>query len=165
MTSINNSCDLSNDINKYLNNLNDKLTFNNKKTKIHDAFIFKLLYTMANTTQEQITMRINKYKHNDISRTAYNKKINNIDICYFENFYKYLNERIDYYFHKESNNFVIYAVDGTYIQLKESLNKKCKRAKNNSSVTCLSTGIFNVTYNEPTILKFENNETSKKNHL
>ena len=26
----------------------------------------------------------------------------------------------------------------------------------------LSTGIFNVTYNEPTILKFENNEISKK---
>jgi len=29
-------------------------------------------------------------------------------------------------------------------------------------VTCLSTRIFNVTYNKPTILKFENNETSEK---
>jgi len=51
---------------------------------------------------------------------------------------------------------------GTYIQLKEALNKDCKRAKNDGSVTCLLTGIYNVTYNEPKLINFENNKTSEK---
>ena len=68
-----------------------------------------------------------------------------------------------YYFGSNNNNdYVILAVDGTYIQLKEKLADECKRIKNTSSVTCLVTGIFNITYNTPEILKFENNETSER---
>ena len=77
--------------------------------------------------------------------------------------YTYLNKQILYYFgSNNNNNYVILAVDGTYIQLKEKLADECKRIKNTSSVTCLVTGIFNITYNNPEILKFENNETSER---
>ena len=76
--------------------------------------------------------------------------------------YTYLNKQILYYFGSNNNNndYVILAVDDTYIQLKEKLADECKRIKNTSSVTCLVTVIFNITYNTPEILKFENNETS-----
>ena len=77
--------------------------------------------------------------------------------------YTYLNKQILYYFESNNNNdYVILAVDGTYIQLKEKLPDDCKRNNNTSSVTCLVTGIFNITYNNPEILKFENNETSER---
>jgi len=40
-----------------------------------------------------------------------------------------------------------------------------KKKKNNNSVTCLSTGIFNLTYNEPSILKLENKITNERTSL
>lgn len=57
---------------------------------------------------------------------------------------------------------IIYAVDGTYIQLKENLHNDCKRTKNDTSVTCLVTGVYNVSHNFPVGITFENNETSEK---
>lgn len=161
MTFINNMRKLINDIKKYLKELSKKLGFKKRKTSIYDAFIFKLLYTMNDSCQELVATKINLFNNNDASRIAYLKRINNIDVSVFEKFNDFFNKRVDYYFHNDNKDYTIYA-DGTYTQLKEALNKDCKRVKNNNSVTCLSTGIFNVTYNEPTILKFENNETSEK---
>ena len=154
--------DLIIDIKNYLNKLNKKLEFKTRKTTINDAFIFKLLYTMNNATQQNITTKINYFNNNDASREAYIKRIDSIDISIFEEFNNYFNKQVDYYFNNDNNEYTIYAVDGTYIQLKEALNKDCKRAKNDGSVTCLLTGIYNVTYNEPKLINFENNKTSEK---
>jgi hypothetical protein len=137
------------DIKNYLNKLNKKLEFKTRKTSITDAFIFKLLYTINGSTQENVTTKLNYFNNNDASRASYIKRINSIDISIFEQFNDFFNKRVNYYFYNDNNEYTIYAVDGTYIQLKEALNKECKRTKNDASVTCLLTGIFNVTYNEP----------------
>ena len=119
---------------------------------------------MVNATQEDIKIKLNFFNKTDASRTSYIKRINQIDITVFEDIYNYFNKQLIYYFNsnkhnnhinqinnddinKINNDHIIYAVDGTYIQLKEKLHKYCKRAKNNSSVTCLVTGIFNITAN------------------
>jgi hypothetical protein len=163
MNFINNFSRLSNDIKLYLDNLNCQLGFKKRKTSLIDGILFKILYTMKNSTHENITTKLNLYNNKDVSRVAYTKKINNINLHVFENLYNYLNNRINHYFYNIKNNdYIIYAVDGSYIQLKEKLHTECKRKKNNTSVTALLTGIYNVTYDNSVLLKFENNETSER---
>ena len=161
MSFINNFNKLSIDIKNYIKKLNIQLQFKNRKTSLLDGFLFKILYTMKNSTQENITTKLNLYNNNDASRISYLKRINKIDICIFENIYNYFNKQITSYF-GNNNNYIIYAVDGTYIQLKEKLHDECKRVKNNTSVTSLITGIYNVTHNHPELIKFENNQTSER---
>ncbi len=43
-----------------------------------------LLYTMNNSTQENITTKINYFNNNDVSIASYIKRIDNIDITIFE---------------------------------------------------------------------------------
>ena len=164
MNFIKNFNKLSLDIKNYINIISNQKKFRNRKTSLFDGIIFKLLYTMEKSTQDYVTCKLNLYNNNNASRKAYIKRIDNMDVSIFEKIYTYLNKQILYYFGSNNNNndCVILAVDGTYIQLKEKLADECKRIKNTSSVTCLVTGIFNITYNTPEILKFENNETSER---
>ena len=111
------------DIKNYLNKLNKKLEFKTRKTSITDAFIFKLLYTINGSTQENVTTKLNYFNNNDASRAFYIKRINSIDISIFEQFNDFFYKRVNYYFYNDNNDCTIYAVDGTYIQLKKALNK------------------------------------------
>ena len=67
MNFTNKMCNLIVDIKNYLNKLNKKLEFKTRKTTINNAFIFKLLYTMNNSTQENITTKINYFNNNNAS--------------------------------------------------------------------------------------------------
>jgi len=111
--------DLIIDIKNYLNKLNKKLEFKTRKTTINDAFIFKLLYTMNNATQQNITTKINYFNNNDASREAYIKRIDSIDISIFEEFNNYFNKQVDYYF---NNDNTIYAVDGINLNFFRNLS-------------------------------------------
>jgi len=163
MNFINNFNNLSRDIKNYIQQISKIHKFKNRKTSLSDGILFKLLYTIKNATQESVTTKLNLYNKIDASRVAYIKKINKINVNTFHKLHNYFNKRINYYFNNNINNqYIIYAVDGTYIQLKESLTTDCKRKKNTGSVTTLSTGIYNVTYDTPTLIKIENNETSEK---
>lgn len=167
MNFINKLLNLSSNIKIFLNNLNNKLKYS-KKTNIINGFLFKLLYTMNNSTQIDTTVTLNIFNNTNISRISYINRVKNIDISVFNDIYNYLNKQINLHFHDSINNdndYTIFAVDGTYLQLKESLSCECKKKKNNNSVTCLSTGIFNLTYNEPSILKLENKITNERTSL
>ena len=113
---------------------------------------------MKKSTQDYVTCKLNLY--NNASRKAYIKHIDNMDVSIFDQphmrrlcpkertykIYTYLNKQILYYFGSNNNNdYVILAIDGTYIQLKEKLDNKFKSIKNTSSVIYLVTGIFNIT--------------------
>ena len=65
------------DIKNYLNKLNKELEFKTRKTSITDAFIFKLLYTFNESTQENVTTKLNYFKD-----MIYLKMIYNIAIFY-----------------------------------------------------------------------------------
>ena len=75
------------DIKRYLKKLSKKLGFKYRKTTIYDAFIFKLLCTMDNSTQEIVATKINLFNNNDASRVAYLKRINAALICLQSKFY------------------------------------------------------------------------------
>jgi len=123
---------------------------------------------MNNSTQIDTTITLNIFNNTNISRISYINRVKNIDISVFNDIYNYLNEQINLHFHDSINNdddYTLFAVDGTYLQLKESLSCECKKKKNNNSVTCLSTGIFNLIYNEPSILKLENKITNERTSL
>jgi hypothetical protein len=68
MNFINNFSRLSNDIKLYLDNLNCQLGFKKRKTSLIDGVLFKILYTMKNSTHENITTKLNLYNNKDVSR-------------------------------------------------------------------------------------------------
>ena len=107
MNFINNlSCDIKN----YIQQISKIHKFKNRKTSLSDGILFKLLYTIKNATQKSVTTKLNLYNENDASRFTYIKKINKINVNTFYKLHNYFNKRIN-------NQYIIYAVDGTYIQL------------------------------------------------
>jgi len=131
MNFINKLLNLSSNIKIFLNNLNNKLKYS-KKTNIINGFLFKLLYTMNNSTQIDTTITLNIFNNTNISRISYINRVKNIDISVFNDIYNYLNEKINLNFNYNINNdydYTIFAFDGKYLQLKESLSFECKKKK------------------------------------
>jgi len=94
---------LSKNINSYLNLKNKEFKFINKKTNLIDGFIFKLLTTTHNSTQTSITNKLNLFKNEIISRTAYTNRSNSLNIDFYKNFIKYFDNQIKNIFIPKKN--------------------------------------------------------------
>jgi hypothetical protein len=122
-------------INNYYNNINIKKNIKRRKTNLNDGFLFKLLNTQLNSTQETVTAKLNTYNKQNISRTSYSDRANQLDLKFFSDIYKKFSNLIDkIFYNKNDNNMNIIAVDGTYCQFKSSITNNQNLNKNNSSI-------------------------------
>ena len=106
-----------------------------RKTNLNDGFLFKLLNTQLNATQETVTAKLNTYNKQNISRTSYADRANQLDLEFFSDIYKNFSDLVDkIFYNKNDNNMNIIAVDGTYCQFKSSITNNQNLNKNNSSI-------------------------------
>jgi hypothetical protein len=149
--------------NSYFNNhINFKQNIKKRKTILNDGLLFKLLYTQKNSTQEIVTSKLNTYYKKNITRTSYCDRVKQLDINFFENLNNKFSELIDSLFYNNNNKMNIIATDGTYTQFKSSTTNNENLNKNKSSVTCLSTCLYSVTYNNPINLKLESDMSNER---
>ena len=149
--------------NDYFNNhINFKQNIKKRKTILNDGLLFKLLYTQKNSTQEIVTSKLNTYYKKNITRTSYCDRVKQLDINFFENLNNKFSKLIDSLFYNNNNKMNIIATDGTYTQFKSSTTNNQNLNKNKSSVTCLSTCLYSVTYNDPINLKLESDMSNER---
>ena len=64
---------LSKSINIFLNKKHLEYNFKTRNTSLTEGFLFKLLSTEINSTQEKVTLKINNYNKTNINRISYYK--------------------------------------------------------------------------------------------
>lgn len=152
--------------NNFLNDNNNKYIKRNKKTNLVDGFIFKLLYTQKNHTQDNVTDKINKFKNTFIDRTCFRERSNLIDETLLSSYYNHINTHINNLFYKDREikiETIIIALDGSKGAGYASVDDKpIKNNKNNDTFNFLNIRFFNITYNEPMVLHTENHKNERK---
>lgn len=142
-------------INNFIGNESKNYIKRNRKTDLHDIFLYKLLSNHPNKNTTTATNLINEFRKEHITRQAYCKRSNNIDISFYDKLLKEVNNYINNNFNNKNhtNNIInhqIYAVDGTSNNLLANLKGANFKNNKNGSITAESMGIFNITYNVPT---------------
>jgi hypothetical protein len=154
-------------INQFITNENKNNIKRIRKTDLHDAFLYKLLSNQPKKNTTSATNTINDFRKENISRQAYCKRSNNIDISFYEKLLK----EIDNYIHNNFKiknhmddmiNHQIYAVDGTNNNLLSNLTNANFKKNKNGSITAESMGIFNITYNVPINIVINEHHNERK---
>jgi len=166
---------LSDFINNYIK-LHTSETFvaRNKKSDIFDGILFRLLYSQIDMSQDRVASKLNSLKctHNNgnkISRQAYASREKSIPLDFYTKFYNNITDFIDTDIYKKTNcSYEVFAVDGTDISLLKTddlMSNNYKTNKNNKSITALSIGIFNVTYETPINLDLVNHKNERRSFV
>ena len=103
-------------INKFIINENKNYIKRNRKLDLHDIFLYKLLSNQPGKTTTSSTNTLNEFRKSYISRQAYDKKSNIIDIHFYEKLLKEINNYINTNFTIKNHtdnilNHQIYAID------------------------------------------------------
>ena len=160
--------ELSNFSKNFLKMKNKILIKRKRETDIFDGFLFKFLYSQKTKTHDDITKQLNSFKKKNIHRSSYEERLKLIDDKFLLEYYKYLNDKIDELFYKDTNTcFIpIIAYDGSkgtaYATTK---NTPIKKNKKNSTITFLNMGFFNVSYNDPSFLKLLEHKNERKGSI
>lgn len=141
-------------INNFITNENYNYIKRNRKLDLHDIFLYKLLSNQPGKNTISSTNTLNEFRKSCISRQAYDKKSNIIDIHFYDKLLKEVNNFINTNFiiENHTNNIInhqIYAIDGTFNNLKGNIKNATIKKNKNGSITAESMGIFNITYNMP----------------
>ncbi len=145
-------------MNSIVNNLNSafglisKWNTNIRKRKISniDAVKYRFKYTDINTTKEQIKSNINFNNKNNIWRTSYDRKENNISCKLYYNILdkirNYYNSTID----NNRNRMTIISVDGTFNNTNmEKFNDKLETSLNMGYYDTVNDIPIDLTFNKP----------------
>lgn len=150
---------------KFLEEKNKLLIKRNKETNIFDGFIFKLLYSQKYVGHLDITKIINEFKNKSINRTSYSQRAKIITEEFLCEYFSFLNIELNNLFYNNKQNNILVpciASDGVKsIAYYSTKNKKCIKNKNDT-FTFLSIGMFNITYNEPVLLKTLDHKNERK---
>ena len=147
----------------FIETQNKKYIKRKRETDLHDAIAFKLHYTQKNITQLMITDKINDFHKSSTERSCYVDRSKLIDEKLIFDYYEHLDNKINELFYKKSNSYQIIAVDGikgnAYASTK---NQSFKTTKGNDIFTFLSIGFFNVTHNDPCLLRAVEHKNERK---
>ena len=151
----------------FLEEKNKILVKRNKETNIFDGFIFKLLYSQKRVGQIDVVKEINDFKHKFTDRSCYLDRTKLITEDFLCDYFKFLDEGINNIFYKDQrlNTTILPVVscDGSKsIAYYSSKNKPSKKKNKNDTFTFLNMGMFNVTYNEPCLLKPVEHKNERK---
>lgn len=123
-----------------------------RKTDMFDGFLFKLLYSRKNVTQDQVTSQINSFNKTSLHTTSFSRRSVDIPKSFITEYTDFMNKKIDEEFDKQTNIIPLIAIDGVKSNM-YSKTKKCpQKIKNNKkgkSKTFLSMGYYNISYDEP----------------
>lgn len=135
-----------------------------KGTNLFDAFAFKMHYTQKEMTQISVTNKINKFKKTSIDRSCYVDRTKIIDEKLLTSYYSFMDNKINELFYKNKNIlYQICAVDGTKTNAYASThNQKFKPTKRQDIFTFLNIGFFNVSYNDPCLLRSVDHKNERK---
>jgi len=97
-------------INNFITNENYNYIKRNRKLDLHDIFLYKLLSNQPGKNTISSTNTINEFRKSCISRQAYNKKSNIIDIHFYDKLLKEVNNfiNINFIIENHTNNIINY---------------------------------------------------------
>ena len=150
----------------FIETQNKKYIKRKKETDLHDGIAFKLQYTRKNITQLMVTNKINDFNKSSIERSCFVDRSKLIDEALIFSYYEHINNDIDKLFYKNKSAYQVCAVDGmkgnAYITTK---NQSFKPTKSNDIFTFLSIGFFNVTHNDPCLLRAVDHKNERKSFI
>ena len=151
---------------KFLEEKNKILIKRNKETNIFDGFLFKLLYSQKYVGHLDVTKEINEFKNKFTDRTCYAERAKLITDDFLCDYFKFLDDEINNLFYCNKNNPTVIpfiSTDGTKsIAYYSSKNKPQSKKNKNDTFTFLTMGMFNITYNEPVLLKPVDHKNERK---
>ena len=135
-----------------------------KSTNLHDAFAFKMFYTKKEMTQLMVTNELNKFKNTLTKRSCYVDRASLIDEPLLISYYSFINNKIDELFYdKKHIQYQICAIDGTKCNAYTSTqNQTFKPTKRGDIFTFLNIGFFNVSHNDPCLLRSVEHKNERK---
>ena len=135
-----------------------------RDTNLFDAFAFKMYYTQKEITQSLVTNKLNKFKKTSIERSCYVDRSKLIDDKLLISYYSFMDEKINSLFYKNKDiPYQICAVDGTKTNAYSSAhNHTFKSTKRQDIFTFLNIGFFNVSYNDPCLLRSVDHKNERK---
>lgn len=151
---------------KFLEEKNKILVKRKKETDIFDGFLFKLLYSQKYVGHLDVTKEINDFKNKFTDRTCYSERSKLISEDFLNDYFLFLDNEINNLFFKNRNDSLIIpciSTDGTKsIAYYSSKNKPPNKKNKNDTFTFLTMGMFNVTYNEPVLLKTVDHKNERR---
>jgi len=130
---------------------NNNICLRKNKIILRDAVYYRFMYSKNNTTKEAITSSLNFDNNNNIHRTSYYRKENNITLELYKNILDKIKEKYNKIITGNNleilNDKTILAVDGTFNNT--NINKL-----DNTLETSLSMGYYDVTKDIPIDLEF-----------
>lgn len=135
-----------------------------RDTNLFDAFAFKMYYTQKEITQSLVTNKLNKFKKTSIERSCYVDRSKLIDDKLLISYYSFMDKKINGLFYKNKDiPYQICAVDGTKTNAySSSHNHTFKSTKRQDIFTFLNIGFFNVSYNDPCLLRSVDHKNERK---
>ena len=152
---------------KFIEEQNKKYIKRKKETDLFDAFAFKIQYTKKEMSQSKITNKINDFKKTTTKRSCFVDRMKLIDENLLFSYYDHLDKDINSLFYNNKNiTYQICAVDGTKANAyATTINQSFKTTKSKDIFTFLSIGFFNVTYNDPCLLRCVEHKNERKGLL
>ena len=149
---------------EFINSQNKLYIKRERETNLVDAFAFKMMYTQKETGQVLVTNKLNKFKNTSIERSCYVDRIKLIDEHLLTSYYSFLDNKINELFYKTNNtSYQICAVDGTKTNAYSSTkNQSFKSTKKQDIFTFLNIGFFNVSHNDPQLLRSIEHKNERK---
>ena len=137
----------------FINSHSSDIITRQRKTTIHDAIAYKLLYTQKDKTQLDVTAQLNYFKDTKINRVTYDSRAKSLDNTFLLSYYHFLEDSINKLF--PSNNAIpIIAVDGTYgAAYATTKNQNMNPTKSKDIFKFLNIGFFNISDNTPMLLE------------
>lgn len=153
-------------VNNCLVNEANKSKFRIRGTTFSDGFMFKLLHSEFDKSQQDVTSKLNKFNKKIISRQSYMSRENQISLECYQNIFLLISQYADK--KKINSNFKhqVYAVDGTKNNLLRHLKDEGFVTKDNyKSLSPLTLCVYNVLKNYPVSMDMVNHSDERKAFL